>query len=184
MEYICDAPGDRTWFRLVSEGEAVMESEVMRHAVEKYFRREWEKASKSFKPLTSVFFEQDIGLAAHIQREMPFFLTLRDEEGTPLVTAMLPSGGRRDRSFGLHHRRAGQYRSLQAARRCDRALAEHFDMPLDRAHCYPYRGVTSTGGNLHGLHARAIRRPSVTTRWRPSRARRAARRSAGLVRKC
>ena len=34
MEYICDAPGDRTWFRLMSEGEAVMESELMRHAVE------------------------------------------------------------------------------------------------------------------------------------------------------
>ena len=64
MEYICDAPGDRTWFRLVSEGEAVMESEIMRHAVEKYFRREWQKASESFKPLTSVFIEQDIGKAA------------------------------------------------------------------------------------------------------------------------
>ena len=48
MEYICDAPGDRTWFRLVSEGEAAMESELMRHAVEKYFRREWEKAAESF----------------------------------------------------------------------------------------------------------------------------------------
>ena len=23
MEYVCDAPGDRTWFRLVTEGEAV-----------------------------------------------------------------------------------------------------------------------------------------------------------------
>ena len=34
MEYVCDAPGGRTWFRLVSEGEAAMESEVMRHAVE------------------------------------------------------------------------------------------------------------------------------------------------------
>ena len=54
MEYICDAPGDRTWFRLVSEGEATMESELMRHAVEKYFRREWEKAAESYKPLTSV----------------------------------------------------------------------------------------------------------------------------------
>ena len=87
MEYICDAPADRTWFRLVSEGEAVMESEVMRHAVEKYFRREWEKASESFKPLTSVFIEQDIGKAAHIQREMPFFVTLRDDEGTPRRSA-------------------------------------------------------------------------------------------------
>ena len=49
MEYVCDAPGGRTWFRLVSEGEAAMESEVMRHAVEKYFRREWAKAAESFR---------------------------------------------------------------------------------------------------------------------------------------
>ena len=48
MEYICDAPAGRTWFRLVSEGEAALESEVMRHAVEKYFRREWEKAVESY----------------------------------------------------------------------------------------------------------------------------------------
>src|SRR5579862_646133 len=93
MEYICDAPGDRTWFRLVSEGEALDESEQMRHAVEKYFRREWDKAADSFQPLTSVFIEQDIGKASHIQREMPMFLTLRDQDGAPLVTAMLPPGG-------------------------------------------------------------------------------------------
>jgi len=50
MEYVCDAPGNRTWFRLLSESEAVLESELMRHAVEKYFRREWEKASETFGP--------------------------------------------------------------------------------------------------------------------------------------
>ena len=84
MEYVCDAPSDRTWFRLVSEGEAAMESELMRHAVEKYFRREWDKAGENYRPLTSVYIEQDIGKAAHIRREMPLFLTLRDDEGNPL----------------------------------------------------------------------------------------------------
>ena len=84
MEYICDAPGDRTWFRLVSEGEATLESELMRHAVEKYFRRGWEKAAESFRPLTSVFIEQDIGKAAHIQREMPLFLTPEISVRVPL----------------------------------------------------------------------------------------------------
>ena len=98
MEYVCDAPRDRTWFRLVSEGEAAAESELMRHAVEKYFRREWEKASESYKPLTSVFIEQDIGKRAHIEREMPLFLTLRDDDGNGLVTAMLPPRGQNDAS--------------------------------------------------------------------------------------
>ena len=37
--------------------------------------------------------EQNIGLKAHIQRAMPMFLTLRDNEGTPLATAMLPPAG-------------------------------------------------------------------------------------------
>ena len=139
MEYICDAPAGRTWFRLVSEGEAALESEVMRHAVEKYFRREWEKAVESYRPLTSVFIEQDIGKTAHIRREMPLFLTLRDNEGTPLVTAMLPTAGRRDRSFGCII--VGSANSDPYKQHADaiKAPADHFDISLDRAHCYPYR---------------------------------------------
>ena len=139
MEYICDAPGARTWFRLVSEGEAAMESELMRHAVEKYFRREWEKATESYRPLTSVFIEQDIGKSAHIQREMPLFLTLRDGDGTALVTAMLPPGGKDDRTFkpvivGPENR--DPYPEQGDA---IRALGQHFGMALDRLRCFPYR---------------------------------------------
>ena len=48
MRYVCDAPGGRTWFRIESEAEAVAESEVMHHAVEKYFRKEHERAAQSF----------------------------------------------------------------------------------------------------------------------------------------
>jgi hypothetical protein len=139
MEYICDAPNGRTWFRLMTEAEAARESEEMRHAVEKHYRREQEKAEGSYQPLTSVFIEQDIGKAAHIARSMPLFLTLRDEDGKALVTAMLPPGGCKDPDFtsivvGLanadpypHHADAIQ------------ALARHFDIALDRADCYPYR---------------------------------------------
>jgi hypothetical protein len=117
----------------------VLESELMRHAVEKYFRREWEKAADSFQPLTTVFIEQDIGKAAHIRRQMPLFLTLRDDEGTPLVTAMLPPGGQRDRTFGSII--VGPANSDPYKQHADaiEALAKHFDIPLDRAHCYPYR---------------------------------------------
>src|ERR1700722_6169571 len=94
MEYVCDAPHHRTWFRLTTEGEAVAESEEMRHAVEKHYRRERERAADSFHPLTTVYIEQDIGKEAHIQKSMPLFLTLRDEDGRALVTAMLPPGGK------------------------------------------------------------------------------------------
>ena len=99
MRYVCDEPGGKTWFRIETEAEAVAESETMRHAVEKYFRKEQDKATQSFRPISKVYFEQEIGLKAHIQREMPLFLTLRDMDGTPLATAMLPPGGRDDRSF-------------------------------------------------------------------------------------
>jgi hypothetical protein len=114
MEYICDAPRDKTWFRLVSEGEAALESELMRHAVEKYFRREWDKAADGYRPLTNVFIELDIGKAAHIQREMPLFLTLRDGEGTPRQV------------IRLHHRGRRQRRPVQAARRRDRGAVRAF----------------------------------------------------------
>jgi hypothetical protein len=98
MRYVCDAPGGKTWFRIETEAEATTESDGMRHAVEKFFRKEQEKATQSFQPASTVYFEQEIGLKAHVQREMPLFLTLRDDEGNPLATAMLPPGGRDDRS--------------------------------------------------------------------------------------
>ena len=94
MEYVCDAPGGRTWFRIETEAEAASESDVMRHAVEKFFRKEQEKAIQTFQPMSKVFFEQEIGLKAHIQREMPLFLT-RDS-----YTARIPITSRWPRSAG------------------------------------------------------------------------------------
>jgi hypothetical protein len=139
MEYVCDAPNGLTWFRLMTEAEAANESVEMRHAVEKHFRREREKAAQSFKPASAVFIEQEIGKEAHITRVMPLFLTLRDEDGKPHVTAMLPPGGRADRGFtciivGVAN--ADPYRDYADA---IAALARHFDIALDRADCYPYR---------------------------------------------
>lgn len=137
MEYVCDAPNDETWFRLVTEGEAVAESEEMRHAVEKHYRREREKAAEAFRPATSVFIEQDIGKEAHIQRVMPQFLTLRNQNGEPLVTAMLPSKGRTSGTVII----VGPGNSDPYVEHADaiRALGDHFGLSLDRAHCYPYR---------------------------------------------
>ena len=95
MEYVCDAPRNRTWFRLVTEGEAVAESLEMHHAVEKHYRRERERAVDAFHPTTSVFIEQDINKEAHIRRAMPLFLTLRDEEAVvvPSVAVQVSQAG-------------------------------------------------------------------------------------------
>ncbi len=92
MKYVCDAPGEKTWFRIETQAEAAVESDVMRHAVEKFFSQEQEKATQSYQPPSRSFIEQDIGLSAHVQRAMPLFLTLRDAEGNALATAMLPPG--------------------------------------------------------------------------------------------
>jgi hypothetical protein len=139
MRYVCDAPGDKTWFRLETEAEAADESSAMRHAVEKFFRQEQTKAEQSFAPPSRHFIEQEIGLKAHVQRVMPLFLTLRDGDGKALVTAMLPPGGHEDRGFrpvivGLAN--ADPYPEQGEA---IRALAQHFGLDLDRARCYPYR---------------------------------------------
>ncbi len=138
MEYVCDAPGSLTWFRLVTEGEAAAESLEMRHAVEKHFRRERERAEESFQPSPAVMFiEQDINKEAYIQRSMPQFLTLRNDEGTALVTAMLPPKGK---SSGgciiVGPGNADPYPQYAAA---IAALGAHFGITLDRASCYPYR---------------------------------------------
>ncbi len=101
MEFVCDAPDGKIWFRMETETEAEQESSLMEHAVEKHFRREMEKARATYKPTSAVFVEQNIGLNAHIQRRMPFFLTLRDAEGNGLATAMLPPGGSEDSKFDI-----------------------------------------------------------------------------------
>src|SRR3712207_3603049 len=101
MQYICDAPGSKTWFQIETEGEAALESDAMGHAVEKYFRQAWESAAQSYRSTSSSFVEQNIGLKAHIRRVMPLFLTLRDAEGKALATAMLPPAGRQAPGFRI-----------------------------------------------------------------------------------
>jgi hypothetical protein len=100
MEYVCDAPERKTWFRIESEAEAIQESEAMRHAVEKYFRREEARARDSYPSRAGNSIERDIGLRAHLKKTMPLFLTLRDGEGRALATAMLPPEGQDDLGFG------------------------------------------------------------------------------------
>src|SRR4030088_3510775 len=97
MQYVCDAPNGKAWFRIETEGEAAHESRLMSHTVEKYFRSEREKAVQSWRPELRNAIQRDIGLKSHLQREMPLFLTLRDRQGNVLATAMLPPGGK-DRS--------------------------------------------------------------------------------------
>ena len=139
MRYVCDAPGGMTWFRIESEAEAAAESDEMQHAVEKYFRNERDKANRSFQPPSSRFIEQEIGLKAHLERQMPLFLTLRDPDGKPVATAMLPPGGRSAGSFRsiiVGGRNSDPYPEHGAA---IQALGDHFGLSLDRESCFPYR---------------------------------------------
>src|SRR5215469_12404012 len=128
MRYVVDAPKGKTWFRIESEAEAARESELMRHAVEKYFRLEREKAAQSYRPISKTFFEQEIGLNAHIQREMPLFLTLRDEDGVAHVTAMLPPGGKDTPSFRIIIVGPGNADPYPGEGDAIKALARHFGL--------------------------------------------------------
>ena len=139
MQYICDAPNKMTWFRLEREFEAEQESALMSHKVAKHFRRDRENAVSTYRPTSTVSFEQNIGLESHVQREMPLFLTLRDAAGGAFVTAMLPPGGRNDREFKIiivGERNSDPYPEYQTA---IGALVAHFGFTLDHACCYPYR---------------------------------------------
>jgi len=138
MKYECDAPDRRTWFRIETEAEAEQESNVMDHAVAKYFTRERENAKRSYRPSSTTYFEQNIGLQAHLQREMPVFLTLRDANGEALVTAMLPPAGRSQPNFRMiivGKANSDPYPEHEAA---IKALGAHFGLILDRARCFPY----------------------------------------------
>ena len=139
MQYVCDAPSDKTWFRLETVAEAAAESQAMHHAVEKHFCREIEKATRSFQPASRTFVEQEIGLKAHILREMPLFLTLRDPAGTPLITAMLPPGGKADSAFRMIIVGPDNGDPYPEHGPAIEALGRHFGLALDRSRCFPYQ---------------------------------------------
>ncbi len=138
MRYVCDAPGGTTWFQIETQAEAAVESQAMNHAVEKHFVQAQEHAAESYVPPPGPFFERDIGLRAHIQRVTPIFLTLRDGEGTALVTAMLPPGGQDERTFRpvvVGHANTDPFPEHGDA---IAELATQFRLVLDRNRCYPY----------------------------------------------
>ncbi len=138
MQYVCDAAEQKTWFRIETEAEAARESELMRHAVEKHFRRAYDQASQAYRPAPGPFVEQDIGRGAHIRRAMPVFLTLRDGDGNALATAMLPQAGWDNPACSpmvVGHGNSDPYPEHGDA---IRALGRHFGLALDRVRCYPY----------------------------------------------
>ncbi|MFY0615107.1 MAG: hypothetical protein JXQ99_26490 [Hyphomicrobiaceae bacterium] len=139
MQYVCDAQ-DLTWFRLETEAEAAAESQLMDHAVEKYFQKAYDDAVRAWAPPASVpAMEQNIGLKAHIERTMPRFLTLRNNEGTALVTAMLPPDDRDLRALRpviVGHGNSDPYREYAEA---IEALGRHVNLDLDPDVCFPYR---------------------------------------------
>jgi hypothetical protein len=139
MRYVVDAPNGKSWFRLETEAEAVQESQLMRHAVEKYFRLEHEKAVQTHQPVSKSFIEQDIGLKAHIQRVMPLFLTLRDQDGKAHVTAMLPAGGKADAGARCIIVGPGNADPYPPEADAIKALGDHFGLTLERERCYPYQ---------------------------------------------
>ena len=111
----------------------------MQHAVEKYFRREREKAAQSYQPSPgSSYIERDIGLNDHIQRQMPLFVTLRDAEGNGLATAMLPPGGRRTSGFQIIIVGRANGDPYPSEGKAIEALAKQFGLTLDRNSCFPY----------------------------------------------
>ena len=140
MRFVCDAAGQKTWFRIETEAEAARESGLMDHAVEKHFRRAYEQAWRAYRPAPGPFVEQDIGRAAHIRRTMPVFLTLRDAEGAALATAMLPpqQAGRDGPPLCPMIVGPGNIDPYPEHWEAIRSLGRHFGLALDRIRCYPY----------------------------------------------
>ena len=137
MRYVCEA-GERTWFQIETEAEAAAESKLMNHAVEKHFREAKAEAATSYVPPDGPVFEQNIGLAAHVSRVMPTFLTLRDAEGNGLATAMIPRRGLAPpRPIVVGRGNTDPYPEHGDA---IRRLGEHLGLTLDRGRCFPYAG--------------------------------------------
>ena len=138
MQYVCDAPKGKTWFRIETEGEAAHEvAPDAPHSREIFLPR----AGEGSPILASGAAQRD--RARHRPRgpctaEMPLFLTLRDREGNALATAMLPPGGKDRGGFRIiivAASNADPYPEQDAA---IAALGAHFGLTLDRHRCFPY----------------------------------------------
>jgi hypothetical protein len=70
---------------------------------------------------------------------MPLFLTLRDNTGKALVTAMLPPEGKPDKSFRCIIVGKGNSDPYPAFGTAIHALGKHFGLTLDPERCFPYR---------------------------------------------
>src|SRR5215212_4785560 len=139
MRHVCDAPDGKTWFQIETEVEAARESALMGHAVEKLFRQAREHAKTSYVPPSGSYIERDIGLKAHIQRVMPVFLTLRDQDGNGLATAMLPPSGQDARAVRPVIVGVGNSDPFLQHGEAIRVLGEYVGRILDRVWCYPYQ---------------------------------------------
>ena len=139
MRFVCDAPRGHAWFQIETEAEPALEADLMNHAVEKYFRQAREHAIATYVPPSGSYIEQNIGLKAHLQRVMPVFLTLRDQEGNGLATAMLPPPGEDPRAVRPVIVGVGNSDPYPQHGAAIRALCKHFGCVLDQVTCYPYR---------------------------------------------
>src|SRR5260370_28901242 len=110
----------------------------MSHTAEKYFCRDREKVVQSWRSERPNAIERDIGLEAHVQREMPLFLTLRDREGIALTTAMLPPGGKDRGGFRIIIVAASTADPYPQQAAALAPLGAHFGLTLDRDRCFPY----------------------------------------------
>src|SRR6478736_5808195 len=115
MQYVCDAPKGKTWFRIETEGEAAHESRLMSHTVEKYFGREREKAAQSWHPERPNAIERDIGLEAHVQREIAAFPHVARQGGQCTGYSDAATRWQESRRVPDHHRCRIQCRSLSRA---------------------------------------------------------------------
>ena len=77
-------------------------------------------------------------MQAHIQREMPLFLTLRNFEGGALATAMLPPKSRNRSNPKIIIVGKGNSDPYPAHEAAIQALGAYLGLTLDRARCYPY----------------------------------------------
>jgi hypothetical protein len=139
MRYVCDAGSGKTWFRFESEAEAEAEAALMRHSVDKYFRRYEAAARESYRAPQGVpAFEQAIGLKDHIAKAMPLFLTLRADDGEGLATAMLPPEGRNQANFKIVIVGPENSDPYLVHEKAIDALGAHFGLELKREDCFPY----------------------------------------------
>ena len=83
MQFVCDTSDNKTWFRIETEYQADHESTLMKHGVQKHFKRACDCARQTYRSTSTIYCDLNRssqhtrGIVRLVFRSLAFFAVFR-----------------------------------------------------------------------------------------------------------